>query len=189
MRSILTIAMLGIVFSHHAFAYDDDWGERGHAPHWKQRDYAIVRSVTPQYETVSQPRQECRSEWVTENIPRYDGNGTVGTIVGGVAGGVLGHQIGKGRGKDVATVAGTLIGAMVGNQLGERNSLGPVYDTSQREVQRCRQVNDYSQRVRDYRVEYEYRSQVYSANMNRYPGNPGARIPVKLLVELDEDWK
>lgn len=185
MKPLFSIALLGVLLSSAVSAGEyRDWDDRSSTPRWKQRDYAIIRSVTPQYEQISHPRQQCSSEWITEQLPRQQNQ--LGAIVGGVAGGVLGHQVGKGRGKDVATVAGTLIGAMVGNHLAERNGLGPVYDTTQREVQRCRQVYDYSQQVRDYRVDYEYRSQIYSTTMNRYPGHPGARIPVKLIVELDD---
>ena len=97
MRKLLWMVVAGLLVNQAAFADDDDdWGERKSSPRWKQRDYAIIRSVTPQYEQISRPRQECNSEWVTENVPRNNTNYT-GTILGGVAGGVLGHQVGGGR--------------------------------------------------------------------------------------------
>ncbi|WP_051259041.1 glycine zipper 2TM domain-containing protein [Chitinibacter tainanensis] len=155
-------------------------------PRWQQRDYAIVRSVEPQYESVRQERQECRSEWITEQVPRNTLDNSAGTILGGVAGGVIGHQIGKGRGKDVATVAGTLIGAMLGDHVASQYNPSPRYDTVSREVQRCRPVSDTTQRIRDYRVSYEYRSQIYTTNLAYDPGRPGSRIPVRVLVELEQ---
>ncbi|WP_410499765.1 glycine zipper 2TM domain-containing protein [Chitinibacter sp. S2-10] len=144
---------------------------------WQKRDYAIVRNVTPQYEQIIQPRQQCSTELITEQLPRS--NNYAGAIIGGVAGGALGHQVGKGRGKTVATVAGTLLGAYVGTQVGNTPP-----ETVQREVQHCRQVNDYVQQLRGYQVDYEYRSQIYSATMERDPGPVGRRIPVRVMVEL-----
>ena len=184
MKHIMQVAMLAVCMASGAVLADDDWNERGRGKaHWKQKDYAVIRSVTPQYEAVRQPRQECRSEWGTEAAPRN--TNYAGTIIGGVAGGVLGHQVGKGRGRDVATVAGTLIGAMVGDHMADPYR-GSRVATVDREVQRCRQVDDYTQRLRDYRVDYEYRSQIYSTTMQRYPGNPGSRLPVRVMVELDD---
>ena len=66
-------------------------------------DYARVLSVTPQYEQVSTPRQECRTEY--ENVPRHSqrqerSNG--GAIIGGIAGGLLGSQVGNGNGRVAA---------------------------------------------------------------------------------------
>ncbi|WP_373973758.1 glycine zipper 2TM domain-containing protein [Chitinibacter sp. SCUT-21] len=185
MRQLFWVLIAALLVNTTAFADDDDdWDDYKQPKRWKQRDYAIIRSVTPQYERWSQPRQECSSEWVTENVVSNNNPNYTGTIIGGVAGGVLGHQVGKGRGKDVATVAGTLIGAMVGNHLSDPSARR--VDPVQREVKRCREVNDYREQVRDYRVDYEYRSQIYSTTMTRYPGRPGARIPVKLIVELDD---
>lgn len=164
-----------------------DWDDDDHRkPKWKKKDYAVIRSVVPQYEQVSMPRQECRSEWVTETVAQPSNPNYGGAILGGAAGGAIGTQVGKGRGRDVAIVAGTLIGAMIGDHVADpyRNTARP--QTVSREVQRCREVNDYRQQLRDYRVDYEYRSQIYSTTMNRYPGAPGTRLPVRVLVELDD---
>jgi uncharacterized protein YcfJ len=178
-----TLVLLASLLASTAVQADTDW-DRHDRPRWNQRDMAIIRNVTPQYEQVAQTRQECRSEWVSETVPAPKTN-YAGTILGGVTGGVIGHQIGKGRGKTVATVAGTLIGAMIGDHVSDPypNNRAEVVD---REVQRCRPVNEYTQRVRDYRVDYEYRSQIYSTTMNTFPGQPGERIPVKVMVELDQ---
>src|SRR5687768_15039065 len=52
-------------------------------------DRARVERVEPQYETVQVPRDECTSQWVTENRPVAGSNGYGGAIIGGVAGGIL----------------------------------------------------------------------------------------------------
>ena len=184
-------AILGLVVSLLAGAvqaghdWDDD-GERRHQPKWKQKDYAIIRSVQPRYEQINQPRQECRSEWVTETIAQPAQPHYGGALIGGAAGGALGTQVGKGRGRDVAIVAGTLLGAMIGDHMADPTRGSPTTQTVNREVQRCQQVNDYRQQVRDYQVAYEYRSQIYSTTMSRYPGEVGSRLPVRVLVELDD---
>ncbi len=186
MQKSTVIILLAVLFSGAAQA-GRDWDEpaRHQSSKWQQRDYAVIRSVQPRYEQISQPRQECHSEWVTESVQQNNAPQYGGAILGGAAGGALGTQVGKGRGRTVAIVAGTLLGAMVGNQVS--NSAGTPAQMVDREVQRCRQVSDYRQQVRDYQVTYEYRSQIYSATMQRYPGEPGARLPVRVLVELDEE--
>jgi len=160
-------------------------------------DHARVRSVEPQYENISVPRNECSSHWVDEEPasvasaaqatpPRQYG----GTIVGGLVGGALGHQVGGGRGKDVATVVGAVLGAIAGDQLANRNApaqytetptaASPRYQPAQREVQRCRTVYDTQTRITGYLVAYEYRGQRYSTLMRN---NPGDRLPVRVSVE------
>ena len=84
-------------------------------------DQARVLRVDPQYENVTQPRNECTSHWINERGGRYGGEPQArqygGAIVGGLAGGVLGNQIGGGNGKKLATVVGAVGGAVVGNQV------------------------------------------------------------------------
>ncbi|MBM5572849.1 MULTISPECIES: glycine zipper 2TM domain-containing protein [Deefgea] len=186
-----TWAILGLVVSlfastaHAGRGWDDD-RDRHHQPKWQQKDYAVIRSVQPRYEQISQPRQECRSEWVTETVAQPSSPHYGGAILGGAAGGAIGTQVGKGRGRDVAIVAGTLLGAMIGDHVADPTRSSATTQTVNREVQRCREVNDYRQQLRDYRVDYEYRSQIYSTTMQRYPGEPGSRLPVRVLVELDD---
>ena len=59
-------------------------------------DNARVRSVEPQYENVTVPRNECSSHWVTEERAHRRRAGYGGAVMGGVAGGILGHQVGGG---------------------------------------------------------------------------------------------
>lgn len=189
MHKSTVVILLVALFSGAAQAGRDDWddgAQNRHKPKWQQRDYAVIRRVQPRYEQISQPRQECRSEWVTESAPQSPSPQYGGALIGGAAGGAIGTQVGKGRGRDVAIVAGTLIGAMIGNHVADPYRAQPQNTSVNREVQRCQQVNDYRQQVRDYQVDYEYRSQIYSTTMQRYPGEPGSRLPVRVLVELDE---
>lgn len=136
-------------------------------------DNARVRSVDPQYENISVPRNECRSQWINED--RRSGGERPdrqygGAILGGLAGGVLGHQVGGGRGKDVATALGVALGAWTGDQYANREQRGQ-YENAQREVQSCRTVYDTQSRITGYRVAYEYRGQHYNTLMRSDPGN------------------
>jgi uncharacterized protein YcfJ len=151
-------------------------------------DNARVRSAEPQYENITVPRNECSSQWINERSSRsgYDGQDRSygGAIVGGLAGGVLGHQIGGGSGKDAATALGVVLGAITGDRLGNRDQR-VQYDNGQdenvqREVKRCRTVNETQTRLTGYSVAYEYRGQHYTTFMR---SNPGNSLPVRVTVD------
>lgn len=139
-------------------------------------DNARVRSVEPQYEQVTIPRQACSVQWVNEARPvsggYYQGNGTnvAGTLIGGVAGGILGHQVGGGSGRDAATAVGAVVGALAGNHIANQNVRPVQYVNEQRQVQQCHTVNEVQQRITGYRVAYDYRGQTYSTFMREQPG-------------------
>lgn len=162
-------------------------------------DQARVRSVDPQYENVTQPRNECTSQWINERGGRYGGEPQArqygGAIVGGLAGGVLGNQIGGGSGKDAATALGVVLGALTGDRIENRNQNDPrgqyaqgpygqygngQYENAQREVQRCRTVNDTQTRLTGYRVTYDYQGQQYATFMRNHPGNS---LQVRVTVD------
>ncbi|HET7792919.1 MAG TPA: hypothetical protein VFL64_06005, partial [Rhizobacter sp.] len=65
-------------------------------------DSARVVGVEAQYENVSVPRQECRTDWVTEARPTggRDGRDYGGAVVGGLAGALIGNQVGRGHGRE-----------------------------------------------------------------------------------------
>jgi uncharacterized protein YcfJ len=140
-------------------------------------DRARVQGVEPQYEQVQIPRNECTSQWVTEQRPAPAAGGYGGAIVGGVAGGILGNQVGKGSGRDVATAAGAVIGAITGDRLA--NNQPQYVEQAQREVRTCRTVNDVQTRINGYRVTYEYRGHQYTSVMR---DQPGATVPVRVSV-------
>lgn len=138
-------------------------------------DYARVRSVEPQYETIHVPRQEC--QWVGYQDNRYmDGSVNYGGVaIGAVAGGLIGNQVGNGRGREAVTAAGAVIGALTGDRLassGARHGYGE-------QVRRCHQVVHAQTQIVGYRVSYEYRGIEQVAVMRDHPG---ATIPVHVSV-------
>ena len=149
-------------------------------------DQARVLRVDPQYENVTQPRNECTSHWINERGGRYGGEPQArqygGAIVGGLAGGVLGNQIGGGSGKDAATALGMVLGALTGDRIENRTLNDPrgQYENAQREVQRCRTVNDTQTRQTGYRVTYDYQGQQYATFMRNHPGNS---LQVRVTVD------
>ena len=147
-------------------------------------DTARVRTVNPQYENVSVPRNECTNQWVTEPQPVASSRNYGGLAIGGIAGAVLGNQVGRGRGRDTATALGAVVGALAGEHLANQNSWGGGYQQAspqqQRQVQSCRTVNDVQSRLTGYQVEYEYRGQVYSTVTRE---NPGRALAVRVSVE------
>ena len=139
-------------------------------------DTARVRTVEPQYENVSVPRQECSRQWVNEvrqtGAPQYGG-----ALIGGVAGALLGNQVGKGHGREAATALGAVIGAFGGD--GMANG-GPRYQEVPREVTSCRTVADVQARLTGYRVAYEYHGQQYTTFLHE---QPGPELQVRVSVD------
>lgn len=145
-------------------------------------DTARVRNVNPQYENVSVPRNECTSQWVTEQQPVAASRNYGGLAVGGVAGAVLGNQVGKGHGREAATALGAVVGALAGEHFANQNGWGGYQQASQpqqRQVQTCNTVNDVQSRLTGYQVEYEYRGQVYNTVTRE---KPGRTLPVRVSV-------
>jgi uncharacterized protein YcfJ len=145
-------------------------------------DTAPVRSAVPEYEKVNIPRKDCYSEYVPE--PRYRRGGVdsyVGPLIGGVTGGLLGAQVGRGNGKVAASAAGAAIGAIVGDRLSNRGGPDEFYE---REVRRCRMVDNFETRITGYRVTYDYAGRTYTTTL---PYDPGPRLPVHVHVEPAED--
>jgi uncharacterized protein YcfJ len=141
-------------------------------------DQARVRTVEPQYETVSVPRNECTSQWVNETRRTSSGRDYGGAVIGGVAGAVIGNQVGRGHGREAATAVGAVVGAMTGDNIANRDR-GDRYEQVPREVTTCRTVQDMQQRLTGYRVNYEYRGQMYSTFMHDQPG-PTLRVRVSV---------
>jgi len=150
-------------------------------------DTARVRNVSPQYENVSVPRNECTTQWVTEQQPVASSRNYGALAIGGVTGAVLGNQIGGGKGRQAATAVGAVVGALAGEHLANQNGWGGGYQQAsqpqQRQVQNCRTVNDMQSRLTGYQVEYEYRGQMYSTVTRE---NPGRTLPVRVSVAPGE---
>lgn len=140
-------------------------------------DYAMVRNVVPQYDRVSEPRQECSTETVVET--RTTGHSYGGAIVGGIAGALIGSQLGGGHGKQATTAAGAAIGALTGDNLDNRDRPTETVEVPH-DVQRCRTVQDVHDQLTGYRVTYEYQGQRYTTMM---ANDPGRRMPVRVSVD------
>lgn len=142
-------------------------------------DNARVRSVEPQYENVTVPREECASHWVNEVRRTGGGPDYGGAVIGGVAGALLGNQVGRGHGREAATAVGAVVGAVTGDRLanGDRRE---AYEEVPRQVTTCRTVSDVQSRIAGYRVDYEYRGQHYSTLMRE---NPGPNLQVRVSVD------
>jgi uncharacterized protein YcfJ len=137
-------------------------------------DWARVRSVTPQYEQVNNPQQECRTEYVPVAAP---GSSYAGPVIGGIAGGLLGSTIGKGSGRVAAAATGAVIGTIIGANV--QGSQAQAAGGTQ-PVQRCAMVDRWEQRVTGYQVEYDYGGRSYQTVL---PYDPGPTMRVRVSVD------
>jgi uncharacterized protein YcfJ len=161
-------------------------------------DRARVLSVRPISENIPVSREECWNDHVRtyeeRRVTRSDTGAAIGpgTVLGAIVGGVAGHQVGSGRGNDAATAAGAVIGGLVGNQVDrDAGRVGPggppVTEVHRvpvdRNVERCRVV----QEVREARVGYDVRY-VYNGRefVTRLPHDPGRFVRVNVHVQLAE---
>ena len=172
----LPVLALGLAFSATA-ALADRPGRDRDAFGDTFRDHARVISAEPQYEQVNTPRQVCRTVLVPEVRHQRGDAGLAGPIVGGVAGGLVGSQFGRGEGRVASAAVGAIAGALLGQHLADRPADATV--VHEREVQRCRQVDDWSSRLSGYRVTYEYAGNVYTTTL---PYDPGRRLAVQVSV-------
>lgn len=101
-----------------------------------------------------------------------------GAIIGGVAGGLLGNQVGGGSGRNAATAAGAIVGAIVGDRMANPNT------PQSRQVQRCRQVEDYHEEISGYNVVYRYHGREITT---RLPYKPGRTIQVGVSLNVIDD--
>lgn len=142
-------------------------------------DNARVRSVDPQYENVTVPRNECTSQWVSEARRTGGGRDYGGAVLGGVAGALVGNQVGKGHGREAATALGAVVGAFAGDRISNRDR-AEHYEEVPREVTSCRTVEDVQTRLTGYRVGYEYGGQHYTTFMRE---NPGRFLQVRVSID------
>jgi uncharacterized protein YcfJ len=142
-------------------------------------EWAPVIRVTPVYTHVSEPRQQCWVERVTQN-EYVDARGVpLGAIVGGITGGVIGNQIGAGNGRDAATIGGAVAGAAIGDAI-DRERAGIEVMPVTREVERCRTVEVGNDVVEGYDVTYRYRNRDFTTRMAY---DPGQRVQVNVDVQ------
>lgn len=143
--------------------------------------YAQVVSVTPVHQSVNHPREVCQDVVVNHTEPPKDQHRIAGTAIGAVAGGLLGHMIGGGKGNTLATVAGAVGGGYAGNRIEAAHQHGQVVSTTQRE---CKTINETSDRIVGYDVQYVYNGVTRTTRMDHDPGN---RVQVQEGVSVVSD--
>jgi len=144
-------------------------------------DSTRVISVTPQFQRVNTPSQECHTEYVRESVYEYRDRSPGGAIIGGVTGGLLGSIIGCGNGCVAAAAAavGAGVGAVVGDRIDNDHDSGGRERVVTRPVDRCVTVDNWSQLPEGYLVNYEYHGRQYSTVTDHAPGRI---IPVHVDV-------
>ncbi len=177
-KSVMLMSLLAVASTTVLADHDRDYSRD------KYGDYARVTNVTPEYERVNNPRQECSSEYIpgaTYRNERVDSEHSyTGTIVGGITGALIGSRLGKGKGNRAATAVGAIAGAVIGDQVQQNGrNVSAGYANVGHEVQRCRVVDNWDNRLTGYRVVYEYAGRSYTAVL---PQNPGRQLPVRVSV-------
>ncbi len=170
MRHTILLGLIAASVSVPALAGHDNYEDRGR-----------VTNVTPQFERVNSPRQECRTEYVRESYYEAPQRSLGGAVIGGVTGGLLGSTIGRGNGRVAAAAVGAGVGAIVGdrvdNDRGYNNRGRERVET--RPVESCVTVDNWNQVPAGYLVNYEYNGRQYSTVTDR---DPGRYIPVHVEV-------
>ncbi len=178
MKKIITVIMAIITTS--AFAFED---------------YATIKHVEPQYNSVNSPVEVCKDEIVQEQVYQQQpqqqqpqGKNYGGAVLGGLAGGILGNQVGGGSGKTAATAAGAVIGALVGDNMSNQGDGNIQYQQQQQQPQVT------SRKVRNCVTEYETKNVVTGYRVDaRYNGKPivfttqekpiGSKVRVQVTVD------
>jgi uncharacterized protein YcfJ len=146
-------------------------------------DRARVISSTPVYERIPVTREECWNErqrvYEDRRVTRSDTGAPIGagTVLGAVIGGAVGRQFGdSNRGKNQGTAAGAVVGGLIGHQVESGGAPSSVERTEvervpvERNVERCRQVNEMREATLGYDVRYEYNGHTFTTRMDRDPG-------------------
>ena len=146
---------------------------------------ARVLSSTPVYDTVNEPRRECWTDTVGQETRSYrDGNNSGGAVLGAIAGGLIGSTVGKGNGKVAAAAVGAATGAVVGDRWNDGGSR--YYESRPRQVERCREHDNYRQVVSGYDVRYRFQGNEYST---RLPYDPGRWLTLNVSFSVADDQR
>lgn len=157
-------------------------------------DRARVVSVLPIHERIPVSREECWNDrqrgYEERRVVRRDTGAPIGagTVLGAVVGGVIGHQMGgSDRARDAATVGGAVVGGIVGNQIerdGAPSSRERVVEVErvpvERNVERCRTVQETREATIGYDVVYEYAGREFTTRLDRDPGR-NLRVRVEVI--------
>ncbi len=149
-------------------------------------DYGRVVRVQPRVEQVSQPRQECRTDYIQQPVQQYPQQRSAGgSIIGGLAGALIGNQVGGGTGRVAATAAGAIAGAVVGDRVDNNGrAVNQPMQMQEQAVRACRTVESYESRTVGYEVTYDYRGRNYTTVMAR---DPGQRVRLRVSVEPEQN--
>jgi uncharacterized protein YcfJ len=163
-------------------------------------DTARVVSVRALTERIPVSREECWNDrqrgYEERRVVRSDTGAAIGpgTVLGAVVGGVIGHQFGNSSGgRDRGTAAGAVVGGLVGNQVDrDRGAVGGTRESVEiervpveRNVERCRTVNEVREANIGFDVRYEYRGRQFTT---RLPYDPGRSLPVRVdVVPVDTE--
>jgi uncharacterized protein YcfJ len=169
MRQTLLIGLIAATVSLPALASHDD----------NYEDRARVISVTPQFERVNTPRQECRTEYVRESYYEPRERSNTGAIIGGISGGLIGSRFGGGSGRIATAALGAGLGAIVGDRYDNNGRDYGRERVETRPVERCVTVDNWNQVPAGYLVNYEYNGRQYTTVTNQ---DPGRFIPVQVQV-------
>lgn len=157
-------------------------------------DSARVVSSRAFTERIPVSREECWNDrqrgYEERRVVRSDTGAALGpgTILGAVVGGVIGHQFGNSSGgRDRGTAAGAVVGGLVGNQVDrDRGNVASSREyvevervPVERNVERCRTVNEVREATIGFDVDYEYRGRQFTT---RLPFDPGQRLDVRVDV-------
>jgi uncharacterized protein YcfJ len=108
-------------------------------------------------------------------------------VLGAIVGGVIGRQFGhSSHGRDVGTGVGALLSGVIGHgietesgyQAASRDVIVDRVPVT-REVERCRDVREPTERIVAYDVRYEYNGREFSTRM---PYDPGPEMAVNVEV-------
>ncbi len=145
---------------------------------------AQVLSSAPVYDTINEPRRECWTETSGYETRSYrENNGPGGAIIGAIAGGLIGSTVGKGNGRVAAAAVGAATGAVVGDRLNDGSTR---YESSPRQVERCRTHDNYRQVVSGYDVRYRFQGREYNT---RLPYDPGKSLTLNVRFSVAEDQR
>jgi uncharacterized protein YcfJ len=156
-------------------------------------DRARVISSHPVVERIPVSREECWNDrargYESRRVTRTDTGASIGpgTVLGAVVGGVIGHQFGNSSGgRDRGTAAGAIVGGLVGNQIDRDNSApSPRVEEVERvpverDVERCRTVDETREATVGFDVRYEYRGRQFETRLAR---DPGRTLPIRVDVQ------
>lgn len=140
-------------------------------------DTAKVVSVDKVYQThtIREPYQDCYIKEFYE--PQGDGSMT-NEIMGGILGGLIGNQFGKGDGKDAMTVAGAALGASLAHD--DELAKAKTGKVITKEVCETKYRTRSEERLKHYRIKYEYEDRTFTYTSRRKPQSDEIRIKVEV---------